>query len=970
MPKSINYQKILAQLIKEYPHNIDAIEKIINEDKTNNGYSTLKLSSADILLNSKWTTDEKVRLLRFLDYNKYKHSLWEKDKYGNDKCISAFIYCLKHDNVSGFEALARTYFDIERDEYGIQPTKDEEYRALLSDIIHNSKEDLKKGAQFLDIMLGNTPESELRGLFNPFYEGYSISTVSDESAIIPVIQTKELDLIKKYINNITDINPYFSCAVDTGDVEIVEYFLSLDADINYVHEYPIVSYLTPLKTAIKNSDFAMYQFLVEHGADTNLQIVETDFAGKILTSDIEIHKRARWNGPQKSNFEPEYREDVKQLKYMRESSPLEYAVKLKEKDYVYHSDSDYYTVKFEGDTNYLFANSLTVDTNTADKKSNTYVRQKIVNDLYDRLPNDKIETTNYTDLLALTFISKDEFSFNKYITEISKHQKDVDLDKLVKLFFDFKLYESNILITPFLDFCDQIKPDYNIALKLLNTYFNKVVKANIVPKFSINKFSKTLLNRLSDEDKKSVPLMPYCANLKTCKELLEYGYDINQVNDKGRTLLTNIFITFPKYGSNTIPMDLFTFVLENGDNKIKDKENKTALFYALFSFEGRNEWINADIQREHVPSINELATIELILKMQKKDINHPSIHDAINYRYDADNNLDSDSKSKDVWYECNLDSALVYRNHKALFRALSKKGYTMDRSLLEKIFIGVFNPNCKGEYNEKKFNAEEAISFVFEELDLNTNVQRETPIPTYENLTEFIKSTDFSSDDTKITELKARISKFNDIIRNLQDFREHEISKKYDENRYLEYAKEKYGIDYNRLQEYFLHTMINVTNKLGDNIPLMSELLDMCPAFDINTNIEEQIVDINSFAYDKISSGEISIENDWFYDACSPENAELYDYSVAFTGGLMQYAILTNNIELAKLLHSKGAKYEFIINDEDATWNYVSSDEMRNHIEQATDKLTYGDLKDDEAVYYLKLVNSKSEGKNKSIMEQ
>lgn len=72
----------------------------------------------------------------------------------------------------------------------------------------------------------------------------------------------------------------------------------------------------------------------------------------------------------------------------------------------------------------------------------------------------------------------------------------------------------------------------------------------------------------------------------------------------------------------------------------------------------------------------------------------------------------------------------------------------------------------------------------------------------------------------------------------------------------------------------------------------------------------------------------------------------------------MQYAILTNNIELAKLLHSKGASYEYIYNCYDHSLNYINSLSMKEHIEKVTGLSVEVNLQGDEANYYRRLIRA------------
>ncbi|MDD3048377.1 MAG: ankyrin repeat domain-containing protein [Bacilli bacterium] len=951
MPKKIDYQKILNQVVSEYPHNIDAIKQVVEQAKKENNY--IKLTFEDIISNKEMTGKEKSELLRFFQYSKREHELIDQDESHHDIKISAISHCIKYDNFSGFQSLALTFFDIGSHYTGTYISKDDAYKSILYSILYNSKENVK--SKYLDFMLKNTPEESLNRLFEPYYEAHYLGAVHDENIIKYIIDSNDLNLIKKYLKYVKNINLYLSSAVNTGKTEIVEYFLKQGADINYVIEEPIVGYLTPIKTAIKNNNLEMYQFLVKNGADINLQTFEPDFVNKVLNYKINIKKNS-WNGPRESDFEKESwdYDDACQLRFTRESSPLEYATKLlkskkEKKAYLYKNGSGYFIVYFNG-VHQSFKNNLKID--LSEPLHEALDRQKIINDIYNNLPDSKIDNVNYTDLLSFTFISRDIESFNKYAAEIVKNKKDIDLEKLVELFFDFELDNSNIILESFVDLCDKIKPDFKCALKIFEYYIDSEVKWYRNSSFYISDFSESLLKRISEKDRQNICLMPYCRNLKTCKKLLEYGFDINQVDKDGNTILFYLLSIKTRDFSNT-EFELFEFLLENMDISIKNNNGVTALYNALQAYDTKDEYVYADVNREHQPTNMEIAATKLISKMNKEDVCDPSIHEVVNWRYwiypekDAEGNQNKHD-SHGEW----MRAEVIYRNHKDLFLALLEKGFVLSDELLALIFKTLYSEKDQERLN-KSINIDKTLEFVYEHLDHNTNIQKQNPDSEYNNIMELIKN-----NNKPILELKNRLIKFNKTISSLKEFLVKDIPLKSNPKRYLEYAKEKYGIDYKKLDEYFILIFMNAINKLS--LSELSELLDLCPVFNINAYVIDKNWDdsrllCNIFDYDE-EYNEIHDE-DYF----EPNSFPITDYGVrGFTGGLMQYAILINNVELADLLHSKGAKYELIVNGEDYTWEYVNSYTMMNQIESATGKQIYGELKDEEVDYYLKLVKQKT----------
>ncbi len=75
--KKIDYKKLLKRLIDEYPHELDKIEKIV--DDANKSGQVARIEFDEIIKSNIWSSDEKARLLRVFGYNKREHAIEENN---------------------------------------------------------------------------------------------------------------------------------------------------------------------------------------------------------------------------------------------------------------------------------------------------------------------------------------------------------------------------------------------------------------------------------------------------------------------------------------------------------------------------------------------------------------------------------------------------------------------------------------------------------------------------------------------------------------------------------------------------------------------------------------------------------------------------------------------------------------------------------------------------------------------------
>jgi len=930
----VNYKKILEQLIEEYPHDLDKIVKVINDARENLQYDAY-IDYDKIIKSSVWNSDEKAKLLILLGYNKQEHDMSYINEYKNSATMSDYQYMTKYDILSGFEALMKTYKDIERHSYGdTYVSKDIAYSDIFDAVITNCKEENK--ATYIKVILDNLTVEDIKRLIAPYYDGDFISAVHNKSIFINIIASKDLDLIKKYIDYVDDINMYISEAVSTGDIEIVKFFLEKGADINYLTDEVILGRLTPLKTAIVNNDYEMAKFLIDNGADVNLQSNSDNFINRLNNYQIDIHYYGK---PSHIETASEEDEDAKQLKYIRTSSPLEYATKLKK---VSSSSYNRFLIYFNGESFYV-KNYLELDINHISEQLKS--RGRIVDLIFDKL-EDKANI-NYTDLISFSFITSDLEKFKKYSKCATDNNYQIDFEVLFKLYFRIHLEYNEEMLIPFMDLIAKYDKDDDMYLKLFDNYLASVIKNSNTPRFYFTNFNKELLNRISKEKRIKICLVPYCKDIDTLKHLISLGFDINQVNENGENILYYLLCCKSKTEQLTIQeIELFDYLLENLNLSIKDNNNKTVLYYAMQRFNTKDEWKYATNDRVKTRSDLEAAVAKLISRMPKEDVCNDDIREVLEKR---------------IKYSCGcyggkIHFEFVYQHHKNLFDALIDKGFILSDEILNEIFAMLYPQ----KYEEQQWllesiDRDSTLDFLYQRLDRNVEIQKI-------NIEQEFKNLMFHVDDSDITfdEFMRDLNNFNSQIISLKQFYENSIKKRFNPERYLQYAYERYNTEYIDLDRYLLLIIIKGIRKFGNE--KLVDILDLIPNYDINSYVMNADVEVNYWDYVSQISDIIGVDEEgvpiYGEEHFEAENVHVDCSNIIFNGGLIQYAILIDNLPMVQLLQKRGANLQFITDDRDYTWDYVNSYTMLNYIETFVGEKKYRDMDEAEKKYYLNLVNT------------
>lgn len=933
--KKINYEKILNQLIEEYPHELDKIEKIIN-DASKNGQAT-RIEFDKIIKSNIWSKDEKARLLTFFGYNKREDGLNES---------RAYIYTLKNDILSGFEALMKVYKDIERHSVSsYEISKDDAYRDLFADVLTYCK----KGNEvtYLKAILDNLTTEDIKRLIAPYYEGsynHHRNDVCNRSIFGKIIASKDLDLIKKYIDYIDDINIYLQEAVATGDIEIVKFFLEKGADINYLTDEVILDRLTPLKRAIANNDYEMVKFLIDNGANVNVNADSTNFINRLNNPQIKIFDRF-----DNKRLKPINEKDglAKFLKYIRISSPLEYAIKLKEQNYC--KDKTYnsrYKVCFKGET-FDFKNELLVDKCTISEQVKN--RGAIVDLIFDKLEDKK--SINYNDLIIFTFITRDAEKLKKYKEYAIEYNYQFDFDSLFKMYFDFVSQNDQEMVLPFMDLIAKYDKDGNMYLKLFDYYLNEKIDKNGIHEFlSINNFNKELLNRISKENLKKFCLIPYCRDVDSLKYLISFGFDINQTDEKGRNVLYYLFCN--RYDWNDFTekeIELFNYLLDNLNLSMKDNDNKTVLYYAMQEINTKDEYYYARKDKVGTRSKLEKAVAILISKMPKEEVCNDDITKALEEKL----NLKGNYGEQLIYLEC------IYQRHKELFEALIDKGFVLSDKVLYNIFESLYpEDEREKEILYCSIDIDKTLDFLYSKLDRDVEIQKFDIEQEFNNIKSQVAREDITFDEFLET-----IKNFSNQITSLNKLYENNIKKRFNPERYLQYAKEKYNTVYTNLDGYLLLIIIEGVKKFGSE--KLETILDSLPNYDINSYVIYKDVGLSYWDYIAQISDIIGTDEDGYNiygnEHFEADCVETFDENtISFAGGLVQYAILTDNLPMLKLLQDKGASLKFYIDGYDYTFDYVNSYTMLNYIESSIGEKKYSNLADfdrDEKKYYLDLIN-------------
>lgn len=938
----VDYQKMLKKVIKDYGHNIDKIMEFV-EQLSIEVRKKIAIPFKDIVNNDEWTVEEKVILFKCFEYNEKQQYLECEEVVDGEfvnKNIIAECYTIKYDDIVSFEALMQIFDNVRRYE-----STDKVYKDIFKYICANCNSERR--IDFLEVFFKYISKEEIERLLKTEYYASSLDSLHDTSMMIDIIASLDIDLIKKYIDYV-DVNTYFNYAVATGNIEIVKIFLDKGADVNYVPEEVILGVLSPLKTAIGNNDFEMVKYLVENGAKVDLQVIDEDFNTKICYYKSSIY--GDWKLLYKGKgWEGAYNErDEKRLKEIRILTPLEFATKTSEDKIIKNSSG--YNVRFDG-ARLDSDNYINVDRSYDENNDKLRARINIVNYLLDLTP-DKTKI-HYDELLIFSFIANDVNSFDKYVKLIDDNKFVFGMAKiydLMKYFFIFNMTANKDMTASFIDFlgkCSNNNDD--IYVMFFKKYLEYLKRTNCYSNyFRMTDFARTLLNKIDIEKRKEIIVVPYCRDIHSVSKLVELGFDINQVNENGENILINLMSR--KSDLQDYEVELFDILLYNVTLTHKDKDGKTALYYAMMNFPTSREFEHGRVTG--TISKMETCAVELIKRMPKEEVCSEDIKTILDERMNYRGN-----------YGDHIDNLYVWKHHKDLYTALINRGFVLSDVVLEDIFDSLYSEDDQTMENIKsRIDYDETLKFVFSKLDHNTGMQNIDIVGMYDSLRSSLDR------DISYVEFRTELINFGDNVGYLKEFYNENILKKYNPERYMEYIKEQTGAIYNGIDEMLLDIIIRTLSKFGGD--KLSDILSNISAFNLNTIVKEENVGLIYWRYVEMVSDMIGVD-----DKAEPiygdEHFEAdhvypdYDDYIKFTGGLMQYAILTDNVEMAKLLLDKGVSFAFFTGDEDRTWDYVNSKTMLELMETTLGYKKEDAFNPDEYALYLKLKGNKEDNNKK-----
>lgn len=900
----INYKKLLKEMIEKHPHEIDKIIKIINDAHNNNQYLSLDFDT--IIKNNEWNAEEKEILLKSLGYSQQQIICYD-EKNGKTYSLSAIKFSIEYDYIESFKALIRILDITNSSCY-----RHETYDSIIYTI--EQIENYEKKAKYMNALLENINKDDFEELTKLNYFEYSYFNFININIITSIIETQNLELIKKYIDYIKDknqLNIYFLNAVETGNIEIVKLFIDNGADVNYISDEVILGEFTPLKIAIKMNNFEMVKFLVQNGADVDLKfdIDNEEFIKHFNNPQVNIPDIDKWTKEKQKKANNPYTKEIKDLMFRRGSLPIEFGSKINYVESTYINN----ILKVH------FIDQI-IDFDIDKPTDKCLERMQIIDYLFDKTNNKN--NLDFINLLTITFLANDKDKFNKYTKYIIDNNIEVDIKRLLN---DCIIYNTQNLIDEFLEFVNiYCKTSY---LEIYKIYLTKSC-------FSLSsELSKNLLNRISKEERIELPLMPLCKNLDQIKELETLGFDINQIDSNGNNILFKLLHNKSYQDFTDEDIKMFDYLLDKIDLLHKNKDGYNILSYALYLLPTYEEEKYVKANSTDCLTHYEEQLIKLINKISNYDISCNEISKVI-------------IKKLNHEYACNLNMNIIYiyQLHKHLFNSLFEAGFNIKLSdeILEELINNLYNCNeLKG-----KIDIEATKEYFFTKLDRNRQIQTL-------DIENIFKKFNFSILNNNLTfeEFSKNLVQFNKEINSLKLFYEKNICQKLYPQKYMEFAKKTYNTTYEDLDKYLLIIIISAIQKYGAD--KLNFILDLIPDYNIDFSVFNEDIGFSLDTYlDIIGTDD---QREPIYD-CKRKINTFENNNIKFTGGLMQYAILTDNLDMVKLLQRRGANLFFVIDDLDFTWNYVNSKAMETYISSFTEPI-HSDLNNDEQEYLSNLLN-------------
>ena len=904
MANNIDYNKVIKYLIEHEPHNIDAICEVLKNHDFND------ISYESIFFNENWSIDEKERILRTY----YDIQIHDNTFKVNEK--SLFHKMVNYDFFDEYMLFLKVFKN--NIYYGV--TLNAIYGYNVSD--RNTKfaiNDLAKIVKFVKPLLEIIPKEEIKQYF------------------LAVIRTEDLDLIKQYAPYVDHLEQYFGYIFmqdfNGSKVAITKTLIDCGANPNHLPEGRGNDQLTPLKAAIRTNNFDIVKLLVENGADINLTRSRKDIPYRFKSDLVHF------------------------------ASPLSYASTMDgvEKGY------DDVKIRFDTHPDEWYCQShdyILLDSNNETLKE----RIKIIDYLFEN----SNKNVNQTKFIKTNLVLRNYDNIHKYMTYFKEHNKPVDISAYTDLIWlngiDYKNPELVDLIVDIID-----KYSSNPQLKITKI-LNESIK-NASGFLELSYFEKTLLEYLDENHRKRVRIVPYVKTIEDLEYLLGLGFNINQTTENGLNILMQQLGYYYEYEQND-NIDLFNYLAkidpETNTSLIdlthKDKEGKNALYYAI-------EFLKIDDSFVEIGTFTEIGTryekkkitrcypadisnrerfiIDLINLLPEQEINDPHVIYALEEQfYNKDSNC---IKVKDYiktrYLLCHKELLLALRKHfkfsDELLKHILKDLYGEASSIDEISADGDEHfVRCYGKF--PIFS--ETLDFIYENLDKNCEIQDISIEANYGLYTSYLENNNITFE-----QFLCMLRQIGMDIDKLNEFKKEVVPKKIDPKRYLDYAFWKYRVIYEDLDDYALLFLLEGIHRFGaENL---DDMLAVIPNVNINKSLYLPLI--------AASDGKKYLDS--YYNACIEPTPGLfmdhntntkYEY-IYFTGTLIHFAILNNDLELVKKLKDNYARIFGFKNIDPNKFIDENNEEMKEYIRSQIYTKTFDDIAiSEEAKIALKEFNN------------
>ena len=937
----VDLKKLFEKVYEEDHHNLDLLIKIHLDRNLSYWDEDVKNMYQRVLYDCSWSAEEKVELLNKLHippyerklkiyqsgekevYSSIEHMLMFKNESGLKALILMKLMEKNSDDLSGYFAMVLKYVNqrtlvhyqesISRNIVSIYgPKKELQKIEKINPAIHPGSFTHKDEVSYMKLVLSMIPKKTLRSIINDNVE-----------ILNSIIKTQNFKFIDEYINLYNkDISVFLPAAVETGNLDLVKHLISKGANLDYQY---LAGTFNPVEMAVICNYNHILKYLIECGGSVDNKRNHNQLLSPTDMS-YSLSKNRVCNG---YNYECSYA-------YMR---PCQGAV--------------YGNYR----TQYSSGISSKVSKNSAK-------RTEVIYSCFENSKN-KLEL-DYTSILITSIFSIDNKYIKKYTDYILENNINVDLFKILDYVEVSNCADNEDKIQYIKDY---ILPCCTNASKKIAEYLNSIVSdwpkvsneqdAALAIENNIH-YIDTLLNSVLEEDKNDIVLLPYVRNIEDLKVFLKHGFDINQRDKNGNSILINLFIMHNvsyDYGDfSDDEYKLFKY-LTNIDSKTNkplsditacNEEGFNALAMGIKFLHLYGEERLANIKNTNCRTKKEEALVKLVKMLPKECVDINSVHEMLNRRRQYPEVYPDGIRDGLVDKHGKFEEECLYQNHYHLFTELKRK-MNFKKEFSQEIISKYFDriKTIFGEF--KNIDYEKTEEFLYLCIDYDTEIQHLSISSVFNELSNKAQNASYE-------EYLKLLQELSETARTLADFYEQHVSNKVAKDKYLEFVAKKYDTKYNVSQRYLMQFILYGIYKFGRE--KVDEILINCPQFNQNKIVSFYIP--TNFASIYLSNFEYCDEDGYPHrieKMVSPKIADKYFWSLCdnktwMTGTLMSYAILINDMELVKKLKELGLDFYPECNDEvDIIWDYVTSNEMKEYLETKVGPQFFADLNDDEIAY-------------------